>query len=243
MDHAGLLQTISQDLTPLIEPEFRQLVHDRYKMNVDRFWGVRTPNIHKVADAHYRQIKAAGIDPILAACGSLLATGIFEHKMVAFRWAARCKSAYREEHGELFSAWLYQYVDDWNDCDDLCTHVIGQLFVRYPAQAARTRDWATSPQTWPRRAAAVALIPLARQGQALPLIVTIAQQLERDPEDLVLKGYGWLLKEASKQQPDAVFDYLQQRKATMPRLALRYAAEKLPEVQRKAVLQVEPGEM
>jgi len=49
-----------------------------------------------------------------------------------------------------------------------------------------------------------------------------------DEEDLVLKGYGWMLKEATKRFPDEVFEYVIKNKSKMPRVSLRYAIEKLP---------------
>ena len=45
---------------------------------------------------------------------------------------------------------------------------------------------------------------------------------------MVQKGYGWLLKEASRKHTDKVFSYVMQHKAVMPRTALRYAIELMP---------------
>jgi 3-methyladenine DNA glycosylase AlkD len=44
----------------------------------------------------------------------------------------------------------------------------------------------------------------------------------------VRKGYGWMLKEASRKNLKKVFDYVMANKKTMPRTALRYAIEKMP---------------
>ena len=49
-----------------------------------------------------------------------------------------------------------------------------------------------------------------------------------DPDDMVQKGYGWLLKSAGDAYQQEVFDYVMQNKARMPRTALRYAIEKMP---------------
>lgn len=45
---------------------------------------------------------------------------------------------------------------------------------------------------------------------------------------MVQKGYGWLLKEASRKHQKEVFDYVMKNKAVMPRTALRYAIELMP---------------
>ncbi len=49
-----------------------------------------------------------------------------------------------------------------------------------------------------------------------------------DNDDLVQKGYGWMLKAASESHQKEVFDYVMKNKARMPRTALRYAIEKMP---------------
>jgi 3-methyladenine DNA glycosylase AlkD len=87
-----------------------------------------------------------------------------------------------------------------------------------------------------RRGAAVSLIIPARQGKFLPDIFEISDTLLLDKEDLVQKGYGWMLKAASQAHQQDVFTYVMRKKATMPRTALRYAIEKMPkELKMKAM--------
>jgi len=72
------------------------------------------------------------------------------------------------------------------------------------------------------------LIIPARQGKFLKDIFEIADILLLDEDDLVQKGYGWMLKAASQAHQQEVFDYVVRNKKTMPRTALRYAIEKMP---------------
>ncbi len=65
----------------------------------------------------------------------------------------------------------------------------------------------------------------------------IADILLEDKDDLVQKGYGWLLKEASRTHQEQVFEYVMRNKAIMPRTALRYAIEKMPEELRRKAMQ------
>ncbi len=89
---------------------------------------------------------------------------------------------------------------------------------------------------WVRRASAVSLIVPARRGKFLKEIFEIADILLHDKEDLVQKGYGWMLKVTSQAHLNEVFNYVMDRKATMPRTALRYAIEKMPpELKAKAM--------
>lgn len=44
-----------------------------------------------------------------------------------------------------------------------------------------------------------------------------------DKDDMVQKGYGWMLKAASPASTQDVFDFVVSKKSMMPRTALRYA--------------------
>ena len=51
--------------------------------------------------------------------------------------------------------------------------------------------------------------------------------LMADQDVMVQKGFGWMLKEASKNYPEEIFSYVMSNQGEMPRTALRYAIEKL----------------
>lgn len=79
-----------------------------------------------------------------------------------------------------------------------------------------------------RRAAAVSLIVPAKHGKYVDDVLEIADLLLTDNDDMVRKGYGWLLKEASRKHQNKVFDYVMRNRKSMPRTALRYAIELMP---------------
>ncbi|MHB8131628.1 MAG: DNA alkylation repair protein [Mobilitalea sp.] len=57
--------------------------------------------------------------------------------------------------------------------------------------------------------------------------MAISDLLLLDNDDLVRKGYGWMLKVLSIKEPQLVFDYLVKNKDVMPRVSFRYAVEKM----------------
>jgi 3-methyladenine DNA glycosylase AlkD len=79
-----------------------------------------------------------------------------------------------------------------------------------------------------RRAAAVSLIVPAKQGKFLRESMEIASLLLTDTDDMVQKGYGWLLKEASREHTSEIHAFVMENRRRMPRTALRYAIEKMP---------------
>jgi 3-methyladenine DNA glycosylase AlkD len=98
----------------------------------------------------------------------------------------------------------------------------------YPEYISRLKKWAQSQNRWVKRASAVSLIIQARKGKFLNDIFEIADILLSDRDDIVQKGYGWMLKAASEAHQKEVFNYVMSKKTTMPRTSLRYAIEKMP---------------
>ena len=67
-----------------------------------------------------------------------------------------------------------------------------------------------------------------RDGQFKAEVFEIANRLLLDPDDMVQKGYGWMLKSLADPFEDEVYSFILDHRASMPRTALRYAIEKMP---------------
>ena len=80
-----------------------------------------------------------------------------------------------------------------------------------------------------RRVAAVTSILPERKGLFLKDFLKISSLLIDDEDDLVQKGYGWMLKEASRAHQKDIFNYVMKNKKVMPRTALWYTIEKMPD--------------
>jgi 3-methyladenine DNA glycosylase AlkD len=195
-----------------------------------------TSAVRKVGREQYRQISHSPKAGVFAICEELLETGDWGERIIAFQWAFRIRRQYEMSDFVLFERWLAQYVDGWSSCDDFCTHAFGYLIFVFPALVPKVKAWIPSKNRWFRRGAAVVMIYGNRRGKNIEPAFEIADQLLMDDDDLVQKGYGWMLKEISKSEPIQVFDFVMERKTFMPRTSLRYAIEKLPpELRQKAM--------
>ncbi|MBS3793284.1 MAG: DNA alkylation repair protein [Candidatus Thorarchaeota archaeon] len=131
---------------------------------------------------------------------------------------------------------MKHHVTGWGSCDDLCTHTIGYFILEYPKFIPAVKQWVHSDNPFVRRAAPVSLIYALRRGKLFEHAFDLANRLMNDENKYVLKGYGWMLKVASKHHQDEVFEYIMKNRARMPRLSLRYAIEKMAESLKKAAM-------
>jgi len=191
------------------------------------FYGVKVTVIHRIARRFFGKIEELPKANIFVLCEELWKSGYNEEHWVACDWSYWIEKEFEPGDFETFENWLSKYVNNWASCDTLCNHTVGAFIERYPEYVERLKRWARSENRWVKRGAAVTLIIPARKGLFLSDIFEIADILLTDPDDLVQKGYGWMLKAASQAYPDEVFDYVISKKAVMPRTAFRYAIEKL----------------
>jgi 3-methyladenine DNA glycosylase AlkD len=98
----------------------------------------------------------------------------------------------------------------------------------FPQTVGELKSWAKSNNRWLKRASAVSLIVPAKKGCFLEEAFEISGELLTDKDDMVQKGYGWLLKEESRMHQKEVFAYVLKNRKLMPRTALRYAVELMP---------------
>ncbi|MDW7663004.1 MAG: DNA alkylation repair protein, partial [Bacillota bacterium] len=168
------------------------------------------------------------IESIFTLCEQLLNERSWSLSIIAYDWAYRVRKQYNESTFDTFEQWLKNYVTDWDDCDDFCTHAFGELISQRNELFDRVLTWVDHPGFWVRRAAAVVLIyPIKKNKYDNINPFQISDDLLLDEHYLVLKGYGWMLKILSQREPEMVFQYLLDKREVMPRISFRYALEKM----------------
>jgi 3-methyladenine DNA glycosylase AlkD len=201
-----------------------------------RYHGVRTGTVNKIAKKYWKEVETLEKKEIFRLCEELYRSGYCEESFVVSNWVPQLADRFEPNDLRLFRRWIEKYIDNWAKCDGFCNHTVGSFVERYPESVQELRSWAGSENRWLKRAAAVSLIIPAKRGKFLSDIFEIADLLLLDSDDMVQKGYGWLLKEASRSHQKGVFDYVMRNKKVMPRTALRYAIELMPkELKSKAM--------
>jgi 3-methyladenine DNA glycosylase AlkD len=214
--------------------ELLSMADSRVKASGERYfkepvvmYGIRSADVSAVGKEYFKRIRERSREEIFVLCEELWISGIMEESFIACHWSEYIHRQYQPGDFSIFDRWVNSYVNNWASCDTLCNHSVGSIVQMYPSLIQNLIGWTGSENRWAKRAAAVSLIIPARKGLFLKDIFRIADILHSDPDDMVQKGYGWMLKAASQANQEEVFLYVMSKKETMPRTALRYAIEKM----------------
>jgi len=192
-----------------------------------KLYGLKSSEVSKISRKYFNEIETLPKKEIFDMCEELFKSDVQEEAMVAADWSYRLRFKYELKDIYIFEKWIEKYINNWAKCDIFCNHSVGSLIEKYPQLVKNLKTWAKSKNLWVRRASAVSLIAPARKGLFLKDIFEICDLLLVDKEDMVQKGYGWLLKVSSEKHQKEVFDYVLSNKDKMPRTSLRYAIEKM----------------
>jgi 3-methyladenine DNA glycosylase AlkD len=230
-----ILTTLRQEVARYDKPENRINYQRFFKERLENPVGLKTAILRKAFSTCYKQFRHHAGRDILDACDLLLASRERYVNSLAFEWASRLSADFISEDIDRFESWINNYVHDWAACDSLCAP-LGLFVQKFPLSFSKTYKWTKSRNRWVRRASAVCLIQPLRKGLLLEEAFKTADALLLDNDDMVQKGYGWMLKVASSRFRGEVFHFVDARKARMPRTALRYAIEKFPVNKRKQLM-------
>ncbi|WP_292388554.1 DNA alkylation repair protein [Methanosarcina sp. UBA5] len=224
----NIISRIREELALSVDEKTKSSSSRFFKEEV-RCYGVKTALVRRIAKSYFNEIESEDKKEIFCLCEELFRSDYCEEAYIAAEWAYQVRNDYSEDDFLTFEHWVENYVNNWAKCDTLCNHAVGSFIEKFPAYVEKLKVWALSDNRWVRRASAVTLILPARKGNFLEEVFEISDLLLKDRDDLVQKGYGWMLKEASKSHRHEVFEYVMNNKKEMPRTALRYAIEKMPE--------------
>ncbi len=222
-----IIENLREDLRNQADEATKESALRFFKEEV-QFYGVKNAVVHKISKNYTKQIKEMPKGEVFNLCEILWQSGIMEESLVACNWSYAMRKHFDAGDMQIFESWIDSYVTNWASCDTFCNHTVGELVEKFPELVSQLKIWGISHNRWMRRAAAVSLIVPAKKGLFMTDIFDIAYTLLQDTDDMVQKGYGWMLKVTCQHHEKEVFDFVMKNKALMPRTALRYAIEKMP---------------
>lgn len=125
---------------------------------------------------------------------------------------------------------LLREARTWALVDSIAPYCLARLADREPVVDATVAGWGSDPDFWIRRAALLRhLVPLREGRGSLTAFGAVADPLLEDREFFVRKAIGWVLREASKRDPEPVAAWIAPRVGRMSGLTFREATRRLPE--------------
>lgn len=233
---SSIISSVRNDLKSSADVRTKESAKHFFKEKIT-VYGVKTGAVVVIAKKYWKEIKELPKKEIFALCEELYQSGVMEESFVVSAWVPKLIKQFEKKDIDVFYRWMNAYITNWASCDGFCNHSVGAYIEKYPEQIVELKKWATSKNRWVKRAAAVSLIIPAKHGKFLDEVFAIADILLVDTDDMVQKGYGWMLKEASRVHQQEVFAYVIKHKHVMPRTALRYAIELMPQTLRKKAME------
>ncbi len=230
-----IIEVVRQDLITQSNEKTKQSTLRFFKEEITCY-GVKSDITRQIGKSYYKQIKHVSKADIFNLCDELWKSGNLEESFIACHWSHAISKQFVPKDFKQLEQWVKNHITNWASCDTFCNHTVGDFIEMYPTFLSELKKWTQSPNRWVRRAAAVSLIVPAKKGLFLNDVFEIATMLLTDNDDMVQKGYGWMLKVASQAHQQKVFNFVVANKAAMPRTALRYAIEKMPATMKKIAM-------
>ncbi len=195
----------------------------------DMFLGIRVPAIRKCVK-EYRTI-------LLEDTLELLKSPFHEARLLALLILVVKYSSEKESPKQetIYRSYLShtKYINNWDLVDCSAQHIVGaHLFSKDRKTIYRL---IRSKSLWERRIGVLATFHFIKRGDFSDTL-SIAELLLDDREDLIHKAVGWMLRELGKRNRNVEEQFLVKHYKEMPRTMLRYAIEKLPEIERLGYL-------
>jgi 3-methyladenine DNA glycosylase AlkD len=223
------LEAARQALHQLSDPIRAQVQRGFFKnSSEDVFLGVPTPALRKIA-REFAHLPLADIR-------RLMQSTVHEERSLANEiLCSQFQKASEAGQNRIFDFYIRnsRLIRDWDAVDGSAPYIVGPWLL--DRDKAILYELARSPRIWDRRIAIVSTWWFIRKGHVQNTFA-LAEILLHDPEDLIQKATGWMLREAGKKDLRALEGFLHQYHACMPRTTLRYAIERFPPEKRQRYL-------
>jgi 3-methyladenine DNA glycosylase AlkD len=199
----------------------------------DYFIGVRMGSIFALAK-EFIEMPVSQIEKLMESPIHELRAGAMS---IMGQCAKRAKCP-EERLAELYDLYIRRHdrINNWDLVDLAAYFVVGKYLADKPRDILY--KLARSKNMWERRTAIVATAHFILRMKQTEDTFAIAEVLVNDPEDLVRKGTGWMLRTAGDKDRRSLLTFLDKYAATMPRVQLRYSIEKLDKKQREHYMQM-----
>ena len=194
----------------------------------DVFIGIAVPDMRKLA----KDVQPVALPDVLSLLHAPFHEARFLALLLLIQGYRAGDTALREK---IYTLYLKNtsHINNWDLVDASAEHIVGTHLKdrdRSPLDVL-----SASKLLWERRIAILATFHFIKGGECGETL-RIAERLLQDPEDLMHKAVGWMLREVGKRDLASEERFLKKHGRAMPRTMLRYAIERFPENLRQRYL-------
>jgi 3-methyladenine DNA glycosylase AlkD len=227
-----MINQLQRQIKKLANPEKAKILQRFFKTapgeygEGDKFLGIVVPEIRKLA----REFKDLPMVDLL----TLIKSEYHEERLLALLILVLQFSFTKEDkkQKEIYEFYLHntKYINNWDLVDLTADRIVG-AYLENKGKDILIK-LAKSSNLWEKRIAMLSTFHYIKKGRADEAL-KIIKILLYDKHDLIHKAVGWMLREIGKRCDQKILlAFLDENYKTMPRTALRYAIEHLPEKRR-----------
>jgi 3-methyladenine DNA glycosylase AlkD len=224
-----------RDLLAGLKAHQRRRAHsqanDSYLSSGHHYWDVSIPTLRTLAKEWLKQNKDIASTEFLAVLDSLYRGDSYEEKVLASILLANHRSGRRDVGPGQLDLWLDGLVG-WAEIDALChsTFICDEILAGWREWKRFIRKLVRDENINKRRAALVFLTKATSDSndeRLSALAFEMVDAVKSQREILITKAVSWLLRSMVRHHADAVADYLDENRASLPAIAVRETLRKI----------------
>lgn len=198
----------------------------------DKFLGLSNPRIRTLVKKYQKIINLSEVISLL------------QNPYHECRLAALLILVYQYSHGDIrtkkliFNLYLThtKFINNW-DLVDLSAYQIVGTHCYEQKDSSILYDLAKSMDLWQKRISIIGTYYYIKNND-FSHTLAISTKLLSNPNDLIHKAVGWMLREVGKRNQLVLTNFLDKNVSLMPRTTLRYCIERFPESLRLHYLKI-----
>jgi 3-methyladenine DNA glycosylase AlkD len=229
MDHKTIISDIIETLEEMSTLRRKEMSVHSFPTS-QRVIGVTNPQMKEVIKAVKSRFASWKEQEWISLCKALVLEDIFECQVIAYEMINKDKKLLSSLSYEDLMA-LWRNLDNWASVDHFTVGIYGVLWGRGVVQDYHIDDLLKSPNFWDRRVAVVSTVALnlkSRGGRGdTPRTLAVCERVVEERHPMIWKALSWALRELSKRDKAAVWDFLEKHAHKMSKQAVREITHKL----------------
>jgi 3-methyladenine DNA glycosylase AlkD len=188
-------------------------------------YGLQKPARVEVEKIMHAELEVDSVEMYQACIETLWNLPHREEKYLAIDLALKHKKYIGLESLDLFESMVREEYMWWDFCDPISVNLVGRVALEHDLEP-RLHQWISDDNMWIRRMAILAPLKHKTKINAV-MLISFCRQRMHEKEFFVRKAIGWVLREYSKTEPDAVIEFLRIERSNLSGLSYREGAKVL----------------